>query len=118
MNYQRAFPVFSSVFALVYALCFVAADQSLFPHNALFAYYPALGEFHWSPLPGKLQQTGPVMLWYGWVANAAIAGLIAAGIALAFPPGGFARHWPKLVIAAPTVAFLVLCYYERLWFLR
>ena len=118
MNYQRAFPVFSIVFALCYALCFFLADQNLLNRGSIFAYYPALGEFHWSPLAGNVKQTGPVMLWYGWAVTSAIVGLVVAIISLAIPPGGFARHWPKLVIAAPIISFAALCWMERDWFLR
>ena len=72
-NMARVFPVFGVVYVLTYALWFVASDQSLFSHNALFAYYPALGEAYWSLLQRPLAQTGPVMLWYGWIANSALS---------------------------------------------
>lgn len=114
----RVFPVFAVVYVLTYALWFVAADQSLFNHNALFAYYPALGEAHWDKLTGPVQRTGPVMLWYGWIANSVLAGAVAAGIALFFPAGRSAKLWSVLVWVAPILSFLVLCYFERLWFIR
>ena len=117
-NVARVFPVFGVVYVLTYALWFVAADQGLFSHNALFAYYPALGEAYWSLLAKPIAQTGPVMLWYGWIANSAIAGGIAAAIALLLPAGRSAKLWSTLVWVAPVIAFLVLCYYERLWFIR
>ena len=112
----RVFPVFGIAYVLAYALFFVAQDQALFSHNALFAYYPALAEFHWNLLTKPVQQTGPVMLWYGWIANSAIVGAVAAAIALLFPAGRSARLWSVLTWAAPIVAFVVLCYYERPWF--
>jgi hypothetical protein len=118
MNVRRVFPVFSVFFVLAYAASFVIADQALLPKSALFAYYPALAEFHWSPLGLPIRQTGPVMLWYGWIANATVAGLIAAGIALALPAGGRVRLWSVLVWTIPILAFLVLCWFERIWFLR
>jgi hypothetical protein len=115
---SRVFPVFGVVFVLSYALWFVAADRSLFTHNALFAYYPALGEFHWNLLQAPLAKTGPVMLWYGWIANSVIAGAVAAAIALLLPAGRSAKLWSVLVWTAPILSFLVLCYFERLWFIR
>ena len=114
----RTFPVFGVVFVLTYALWFVAADQALFTHNALFAYYPALGDFSWDLLKAPVRQTGPVMLWYGWIANSAIVGAVAAGIAYVLPIGRNARLWSVLVWVAPIISFLVLCYFERLWFIR
>ena len=114
----RIFPVFGVAYVLSYALFFVAQDRALFSHNALFAYYPALGEFHWDLLKGRPAQTGPVMLWYGWIANSVIVGAVAAGIALLLPAGRSAKLWSVLVWAAPILSFLVLCYFERLWFIR
>jgi hypothetical protein len=118
-NIARVFPVFGVVYVLSYALWFVAADQGLFSHNALFAYYPALGEAFWSPQVGRpIAQTGPAMLWYGWIANSTIVGAIAAGIALALHWGQKARLWATLIWVAPIISFAVLCYFERNWFLR
>jgi hypothetical protein len=113
---QRAFPAFSVAFALSYALFFVAADQNLFNHNALFVYYPALGEMHWDRLAKPFGQTGPSMLWYGWIANAIIVGIVAGAVSLLLPIR--ARLWSILSWTAPIAAFLVMVWFERIWFLR
>jgi hypothetical protein len=113
---QRAFPAFSVGFALSYALFFVAADQNLFNHNALAVYYPALGRFTWDKLTAPFGQTGPAMLWYGWIGNAILVGLVAGAISLFVPIR--ARFWSILTWTAPILAFLVLCWFERIWFIR
>jgi hypothetical protein len=118
MNYQRAFPVFSIVFVLCYATCFFLNDNNLLNHGSLFAYYPALGQFHFSTLTAPVKEVGPVMMWYGWTVTSAVVGIIVALIVASASEGGFSRLWPKVVIWAPIVSFVWLCWMERSWFLR
>ena len=78
---------------------------------SLFQYYVAEGRFHISPLP---ESAGPPILWYGWLANAALAG---GAIALATPRALIARLAPDLVWLAGFVALFAALMYELRWFL-
>jgi len=62
-------------FTLLFCMAYLA---SLTLNQALFLYYPLVGQFSLSPLDAA---AGPPMLWYGLMANAAVAGLLA-GIVL------------------------------------
>ena len=97
--------IFSMLFAVVYALCF-------YFNWPLFAYYPQVNEFH---LSAQLQgQLGPPILWYGWIAAAALASAVVAAVV---PRSVAARLWPGLAWAVPGGVILAILIYEKRWFL-
>jgi hypothetical protein len=102
----RALPAFTIVYAVLYALSFPYDLQ-------LFMYYPATGEFSWTALPAT---SGPPINWYGWMATAAIGGLIAAALACLLPERWSARL-ASLSWIAPLAAMVVLTYLARHWFI-
>src|SRR5215831_3376331 len=72
VSFYRAFPVFSTAFAVFYLL---AATFNY----ALITYHPLLHELDLLPQPPK---AGPAMYWYGWIMTAGIGALAVAAIAL------------------------------------
>jgi len=72
---MRALPIFTIVYAALYALSFAYDLQ-------LFMYYPVTGEFAWHPLP---ETSGPPINWYGWMATAGIGGLFAGTVGTLLP---------------------------------
>jgi hypothetical protein len=96
--------IFSMLFGVVYALCF-------YFNWPLFAYYPQVNEFHFS---GQLLETsGPPILWYGWMATAALASGVAAVIV---PRGVAARVSPTIAWIVPAATIVVILIYEKRWF--
>jgi len=71
VNFYRVFPVFSTVFAVLYLM---AATYNY----ALFTYHPLLHELNLLAQPAK---AGPAMYWYGWITTAAIGALVVAAVA-------------------------------------
>ena len=78
---------------------------------SLFQYYVAEGRFHIAPLP---ESAGPPILWYGWLATAALAG---AAIALITPRRLIARFLPDSVWLVGFLALFAALMYELRWFL-
>jgi hypothetical protein len=102
----RVLPMFSTAFALCYGYAASA-------HLRVFIYYPALGEF--ATTQKSVADAGPPMLWYGWLAFAAVGGLIAMLVALALPRRLDAA-WPALSCATIFVVAIVQVYLARAWF--
>lgn len=102
----RVLPVFTTVYAALYALSFPYDLQ-------LFMYYPVTGEFAWHPLP---ETSGPPINWYGWMATAALGGAVAGALAMLLPERWAARL-ATLSWVAPVAAMAVLTYLARAWFL-
>jgi hypothetical protein len=97
--------IFSMLFGVTYSLCF-------YFNWPLFAYYPQVNEFH---LSADLQsQLGPPILWYGWLATAALP---SAVVAVFVPRSVAARLWFGLAWAVPGGVILALLIYEKRWFL-
>jgi hypothetical protein len=71
MNIHRVFPVFSTVFAVLYLM--VATFN-----YALFTYHPTLHELDLFVQPAK---AGPAMYWYGWITTAGIGAVAVAAMA-------------------------------------
>lgn len=71
----RTLPAFSIAAAVTY---FVVMGFGI----SSFIYYPQVGE--WRLV--RQAESGPPMFFYGWVVDAALAGLIAAGVAAVLPP--------------------------------
>ena len=94
------------IFSIVFGVIYVAA---FYFDLALFRYYPAAREFHWTRTDG----IGVVILWYGWIATAALA---SAAIAFAVPRTMAERLWSGWAWIVPTAVVLVTLIYERRWF--
>jgi|GEM_PF-1196889 len=93
--------------AFMAAYC-IAYSVALALDLPLFIYYPLGGDFVWGPHPA--QGLGPGMAWYGIMADALIAAVVAA---LVVPQGWIdrlLRHWAWVI---PVVAMLV-----SIWFMR
>ena len=96
--------IFSMLFAVTYTLSF-------YFNWPLFAYYPQVNEFHVST---DLQtQLGPPILWYGWLATAAVVSAVPAVI---IPRGVSGRLWPGLAWAVPAAVIVAILIYEKRWF--
>lgn len=70
----RTLPAFSMTAAITY---FIVMGFGV----ATFIYYPQVGEWHLT----RHADIGPPMLFYGWLVDAALAGLAAAGVTAALP---------------------------------
>jgi hypothetical protein len=60
------------MFSVTYCVAYIVVLSQDLP---LFRYYPQTGQFSWGWQ--GLQAVGPAMAWYGLMAYAAIAGLLA-----------------------------------------
>ncbi len=96
--------VFSTVFGLVYTVCF-------YRNWALFRFYPAYSQFSLGPLG---PEAGPAILWYGWIGWAV---LISAGAAVLVPRRLAERVGPTVVWATGAAVLLGILIYERRWFI-
>ena len=95
--------IFSMLFGVVYITCFYM-DWSP------FRYYPDKGTIHLRPYPPD----GPAILWYGWVAAAAV---VSAAIALLVPrrlADRVGASWAWVVALLTMIGILV---YESRWFM-
>jgi hypothetical protein len=112
----RAFPAFAVGFAAYYApaYAFTGANSSF--SWPLFTYFPAINVWQWGLVPGN-DTIGPPMWWYGWIASAAIVGLIVAALSLLLPARATEKPWALLVWVVPILAFLFLANWEKVWFL-
>ena len=97
--------VFSITFGVVYALCF-------YYNWPLFAYYPQVNEAHFSSQ--LIETAGPPILWYGWLATAALVSLAAAMIV---PRGVSDRLWHGWAWIIPAGVVIAILIYEKRWFL-
>jgi hypothetical protein len=75
MTLDRAFPVFSVAFAVLYLL-------TTYFNLALITYHPAIKELQFLAQPPK---AGPAMYWYGWIMTTAIGASVAGAIATLVP---------------------------------
>ena len=90
------------LFGIVYLTCF-------YMDWAPFRYYPDRAHFPYATHP----QDGPAILWYGWVAAAAV---VSAAIAFAVPRRLTERcraGWAWIVSLLTMIGILI---YERRWF--
>jgi hypothetical protein len=105
MTQHARFAVFSLVSTFVYVLAYNFGWQ-------LFRYYPLLNRVTIGALPAK--ESGPTMMYYGWMGTAALAGLAVALIV----PNRFAARVPSAtgwIVPLLLVAFTLV--YEKHWFL-
>jgi hypothetical protein len=109
----RVFPVFSVAFAVVYF-------YSVFTDTGPIRYYPLLSQWSLESL-GTPDEVGPVMMWYGWVINGVVAGVVAALLAMLAPRRSLERIWAGpavwVVVLLPVALFLVILYRLREYFL-
>jgi hypothetical protein len=76
---------------------------------APFRYYPDTRAFHLTPMP----KDGPAILWYGWLASAAV---VSAVVAWLVPRQLSERLRPGWAWIVPLVIVVLLFIYERRWF--
>jgi hypothetical protein len=96
-------------FAYVGAIGYMLAVTFNWP---VFAYYPLLNHFDLDPkLPAKT--SGPSMLYYGWIATSAIAGLL---LAFAVPKGVAARIPTAFAWIVPLLLVVYTFIYCGHWF--
>jgi hypothetical protein len=95
--------VFSVVFGLAYGACF-------YFNWALFRFYPAYSQFSIAALG---PEAGPAILWYGWMAWAAV---VAAVVALVVPRQLADRLSPAVVWMTGAATLVAIAVYERTWF--
>jgi hypothetical protein len=96
--------IFSLAFGIAYVCAYYFSVQ-------LFEYYPLSGDLRFAWDNDPTQQT---IRWYGWLATAALAGLIAA---LILPRRLTARISPDLLWVVLVVLVVAVFMYERRWFL-
>jgi hypothetical protein len=94
--------IFSIVFGAVYTICF-------YIDISLFRYFPEVHEFHFQMTP----DIGPPILWYGWIA---VAALVSGAIAMLVPRQWADRLWSGWVWLAPALTVVVILLYESRWF--
>lgn len=99
---SSATKIFSIVFGALYTICF-------YVDISLFRYYPEVREFHLQITP----DIGPPILWYGWLAVAALG---SAAIALLVPKKFADRLWSGWVWILPVATVVVILVYESRWF--
>jgi hypothetical protein len=77
---------------------------------ALFRYYPETNAFYWTDHP----EDGPAILWYGWLATAA---LVSIPLALIVPRRVADRLWNGLLWLVPVGSIVAIFIHESRWFL-
>ena len=119
MTSSPLFCRFASAYGTSFAVFYVVALKF---DLALFTVYPSLGVVllgtHHStdvadPAVGFV---APAMYWYGWVATAALAALVAGPIAVALPTRLTNGIWPVIVWVAPVAAMIACVYLTLPWF--
>jgi hypothetical protein len=99
---------FSLAYGVVYMGFFLYSEVY---RVAMFRYYPVLSRFSREALP--LESAGPPILWYSWLAGAAV---VSAVIAALVPSRVADRMGPSLVCGIPAAVLLLIVVYERRWF--
>jgi len=94
--------IFSIVFGALYTICF-------YVDISLLRYYPQLRQFHLQMTP----DIGPPILWYGWLAVAALG---SAAIAMLTPKKWADSLWSGWVWILPILTVVVILVYESRWF--
>ena len=89
---------------------------------ALITVYPSLGVVllgsHRSKdiVDPSMDFLAPEMLWYGWIASAALAATALSLAATLLPDPWTRRLWPWSVWAGPVAAMLACAYLTLPWF--
>lgn len=102
--------IFSLMFGSVYTLAVI--------YNwPLFFYFPAVKQFSLHDLP--LATFGPGMSWFGWIATAALAAILAAVIFPLILPKRWIDQMPPGVFWLVPVAMLIGGFFrEQDWLLK
>ena len=94
--------IFTLLFGVVYATVF-------YMEWALFRYYPETNSFYLR----QHREDGPAILWYGWLAVAAI---VSAAVAFVVPRR-IAERLPNEVVWGVQIALVIIMFiYEKQWF--
>jgi hypothetical protein len=108
MKIARVFPVFSATFAVLYVL-------SIEYNLALITYHPQLNQ--WEFLVGASKGITP-MFWYGWLATAALGGILAAAVASVIPSRWSVWLWSGWAWVVPLGAMAFIAYVLKDFFMR
>ena len=95
--------IFSVLFGIVYLGFF-------YMEWAPFRYYPETSAFHLRRHP----EEGPAILWYGWLAAAAV---VSAAIAFAVPRRLAERLGPSWAWIVGLLTVIGIFIYEKRWFM-
>jgi hypothetical protein len=91
------------VFSIVYCVVYIVVLSMDAP---LFKYYPQSRQFSWGWQ--SLQGVGPAMAWYGLMAYAAIAGIVASAVDREEKLAGLLRNRLWLFLLAAMLGCLYL----------
>lgn len=108
---SRLLAPFATVFAAVYAVVYVIAVEY---NYALITYHPVLNQFGLLVEPPRVELA---MYWYGWMATAGIAALVAGIIACFVPERLMRRLWSGWSWVIPVAVMLVVSYIQRGYFI-
>ena len=97
--------IFSMMFGVIYLAAF-------YWDLALFRYYPEVGQFRWL----RTDELGLVILWYGWIATAALGALVFGLVAAILPERWTQRVWPDWQWVVPAFAMIACVYLTLPWF--
>lgn len=102
--------IFSLMFGSVYTLAVI--------YNwPLFFYFPAVKQFSLHDLP--LATFGPGMSWFGWIATAALAAILAAVIFPLILPKRWIDQMPPRIFWLVPLAMLIGGFFrEQDWLLK
>ena len=96
--------IFSLLFGAIYYTCVWQIDW------ALFYYYPETSKFYLT----AHADDGPAILWYGWLATAA---LVSIPVALLVPRRVADRVWNDLSWLVPIGSIVAIFIHESRWFI-
>ncbi len=102
---SRAFPAFAVGFSLFFAPAYGFTSGDATFSWPLFTYFPSVGDYgelHPGLVAGS-DTLGPPMWWYGWLASAALVGLIFAAISLLLPEKSTLKMWSVAIWVVPLV---------------
>lgn len=108
MNGSARFHTFSLTYGVAYMALFFYSEMT---QSALFRYYPILGRFTREAQP--LETAGPAILWYSWLAGAAVISVVLTAIV----PTRLAERLGHQAVAVVAFFLLIMILvYERRWF--
>jgi hypothetical protein len=110
----RKLPIFVIAFGLAVTVIYTVCELMTW---ALFSYHPATDRIEFGTQQPRKGE-GPVMYWYGWTVGALLGGLVVAAAATLLPENVAKRISPNLLWIVPIVAFVLLAYGLRSFFMR
>jgi hypothetical protein len=114
MTASPKFPIFVIAFGLGVAVLYTVFELMTW---AAFSYFPASGRIALGTQPASRDE-GPVMYWYGWLVSALAGGLVVGVLATFLPVNLAKRISANLLWIVPIVAFVLLGYGLRNFFMR